>query len=82
QNWKSYAPNLELDLALPEIDKRVVKLITENKIDATPKITHPHRGYYVKADLNENLPYSFHGYPLIEKELDKVEDGIICILWR
>jgi hypothetical protein len=79
QRWKEYAPKLELNLAVPEIDRRVLKLIREGKLDATPQITHPHNGYYVKAELNENLPYSFHGYPLIEKQLDLLEDGLIKI---
>jgi len=79
QKWKEYAPKLELDLALPEIDRRVLKLIREGKLDTAPQITHPHRGYYVKAELNENLPYSFHGYPQIEKQLDLLEDGLIKI---
>lgn len=79
QHWKSCAPDLVLDLNLPEIDRRVIKLIRANIIDAAPKITHPHRGYYVKAELNENLPYSYHGYPLIEKQLDILEDGLIKI---
>jgi hypothetical protein len=79
QKWKDYAPKLELDLALPEIDRRVLKLIRESKLDTAPQITHPHRGYYVKAELNGNLPYSFHGYPQIEKQLDLLEDGLIKI---
>lgn len=79
QRWKEYAPKLELDLALPEIDKRVIKLIRDSKLDIAPQITHPHRNYYVKAELNENLPYCFHGYPLIEKQLDLLEDGLIKI---
>jgi hypothetical protein len=78
-NWKSYEPDLELDLHLPELDRRVVKLIRANTIDATPKITHPHRAYYVKAELNENLPNRYHGYPLIEKQLDVLENGLIKI---
>jgi hypothetical protein len=32
QNWKSYAPKLELDLALPEIDRRVSSLIKSGKL--------------------------------------------------
>jgi len=79
QKWKEYAPKLELDLALPEIDRRVLKLIQESKLDTAPQITHPHRNYYVKAELNENLPYSLHGYPLIEKQLDILEDWLIKI---
>jgi len=79
QKWKAYAPKLELDLAVPDIDRRVLKLIRDSKLDASPQITHPHRSYYVKAELNENLPYSFHGYPQIEKQLDLLEDGLIKI---
>jgi hypothetical protein len=79
KKWKGYAPKLELDLPLPEIDRRVLKLVRESKLDTAPQITHPHRGYYVKAELNENLPYSFHGYPQIEKQLDLLEDGLIKI---
>jgi hypothetical protein len=79
QSWKEYAPKLELHLTVPEIDRRVIKLIRENKLDTSPQITHPHRGYYVKAELNENLPHSYHGYPLIEKQLDLLEDGLIKI---
>jgi hypothetical protein len=76
QKWKDYAAKLELNLAVPEIDRRVVKLIQESKLDTTPQITHPHRAYYVKAELNENLPYSFHGYVQIEKQLDLLEKGV------
>jgi len=64
---------------VPEIDRRVIKLIRDSKLDTAPQITHPHRSYYVKAELSENLPYSFHGYPLIEKQLDLLEDGLIKI---
>ena len=79
QKWKDYAPKPELDLKVPGIDRRVLKLIKENKLDASPQITHPHSSYYVKAALNENLPYSYHGYPLIEKQLDILEDGLVKI---
>jgi len=79
KNWKDYAPKLELGLTVPEIDRRVLRLVKENKLDVDPQITHPTRSYYVKAVLNENLPYSFHGYPLIEKQLDLLEDGLIKI---
>ncbi|MEB0280855.1 hypothetical protein [Mucilaginibacter sp. 10B2] len=73
QNWKSYAPKLELDLFLPELDRRILKLIRESKLDIDPQVIQPTRSYYVRAELNENLPYSFHGYPQIEKELDLLE---------
>jgi hypothetical protein len=76
QSWKEYAPKLELDLTVPEIDRRVLKLIRKNKLDNAPQITHPHRGYYVKAELNENLPYSSHGYQKIEKQLDLLEKDL------
>ena len=79
QNWKAYAPKLELDLKVPDIDRRVLTLIQDGKLDTAPQITHPHRAYYVKAELNENLPYSRHGYPQIEKQLDILEDGVIKI---
>jgi hypothetical protein len=79
QKWKTYAPQLELDLKVPDIDRRVLQLIRAHKLDAAPQIIHPHRAYYVKAELNENLPYSYHGYPLIEKQLDRLEDGLTKI---
>jgi hypothetical protein len=76
QNWKSYAPKLELDLALPEIDRRVSSLIKSGKLDIDPQIIPPTSSYYVRAELNENLPYSFHGYVQIEKQLDLLEKGV------
>jgi hypothetical protein len=79
RKWKDYAPKLELDLIVPEIDRRVLQMIRENKLDISPQIVHPHSRYYVKAELNENLPYSYHGYPLVEKQLDILEDGLVKI---
>jgi hypothetical protein len=79
QNWKSYAPQLELNINLPEIDRRVYRLIINGQLDINPKIVQPARSYYVKAELNENLPYSHHGYPLIEKQLDILENGIQAV---
>jgi hypothetical protein len=76
QNWKGYTPKLELDLALPEIDRRILKLIKSGKLDIDPQIIQPTSGYYVRAELNENLPYSSHGYPQIEKQLDLLEKGL------
>jgi hypothetical protein len=79
QSWKSYAPQLELNISLPEIDRRVSRLIKTGQLEINPKINQPPRSYYVKAELNERLPYSHHGYPLIEKQLDILENGIQAI---
>jgi hypothetical protein len=79
QNWKSYAPQLKLNISLPEIDRRVYRLIKNGQLDSNPHIIQPARSYYVKAELNESLPCSHHGYPLIEKQLDILENGIQVI---
>lgn len=79
QNWRSYAPQLELNLTLPEIDRRVYRLIKDSQLDIDPKIIQPARGYYVNVELNDNLPYSHHGYPLIEKQLDILENGLQAV---
>jgi len=76
QNWKTYAPKLELDLSLPEIDRRILKLISGDKLDIDPQIIQPTNSYYVRAEMNENLPYSEQGYPQIEKQLDIMEKGL------
>ena len=76
QNRKSYAPQLDLNLTVPEIDRRILKLIREGKLDVGPQIIHPNRGYYVKAQINENLPYRFKGHPQIEKQLDLLERSL------
>src|SRR5665213_2299978 len=44
ENWKSDAPELELDLSLPEIDSRLLKLLRDNKIECQGEIRQPGRG--------------------------------------
>jgi hypothetical protein len=70
QNWKEYAPKLELDLPLPDIDRRVMRLIASGKLETDPKIIQPTRSYYVRAELNDTIPNSPFGYPQVENQLD------------
>ena len=77
QSWKSYAPLLELDLSLPEMERRLLKLLMENKVDCFGKIMQPSRGYYVSASLDTDFPNNGHNYSKIENELEKLEDWLI-----
>jgi len=79
QNWKSYAPKLELDLALPEIDRRVYGLIKSGKLDIDPQIKQPTSSYYVRVELNDTIPNSPYGYPQIENQLDMLVIGLCKI---
>lgn len=72
-NWKAEYPNTGLELALPPVHSRVLKLIAENKIDVTASIEKP-RGYYgVSAEITDDLPQRRPRYSHIENELDKLE---------
>lgn len=55
--WKQYAPNEKLNLTTVEVNKRVLRLFTEQLIDA-PKIVGNTRAYYVTAEQ----PYDFENY--------------------
>ncbi len=73
QNWKSYAPQLELDLSLPEIDRRLLKLLQDSKIDCYGEIRQPGRGYNVSAVLVRDFPNNFRRYAHVNQQLDRVE---------
>ena len=55
ENWKQYAPKLELNLTMPAIDRRVLRLAINGQLELTPRIIGRHRTYGVVAD--------FGGYP-------------------
>jgi hypothetical protein len=74
QSWKSYAPHIELDLPTCPTDRRVLKLMETEALDISPRIRQPHRGYYVKGELNEVYPWNDHKHDLIEAELEKTEE--------
>jgi hypothetical protein len=77
QNWKTYAPQLELNLSQPEMERRLLKLLMDNKVDCYGKITQPSRGYYVSASLDTDFPNNRHNYSKIESELEKLEGWFI-----
>ncbi|MDP9047204.1 MAG: hypothetical protein M3N14_03650, partial [Bacteroidota bacterium] len=72
-HWKEYAPTLEFGFTIPDLDKRLIKLIQNESLDISPKITGVERWYSVTADLSYNLPYTHHQYSRIETELEKLE---------
>jgi len=73
-NWKSYAPELDLDLSQCPTDRRVLKLMETEALDISPRIHQPRRGYYVTAELNEQLPwYNNHRYENIQSQLEITE---------
>jgi len=76
QAWKEYAPKLELDLSLPEIAPRLLKLIQSGKLDCAPQIVQPTRSYYVRVDLNSDLSNRRYHYPQIENQLELLENGL------
>lgn len=82
ENWKSYAPNIELNLPVPQLDARVLKLIAGEQLDISPTIEHNSRYYCVSASLNEQLPYSNHRYPQIEAQLEKLGTDLQAIADR
>jgi len=77
ENWKTYAPNLDLDLAMPGIDRRLQRSIQENKFGCYGEITQPSRSYDVSASMETDIPNNGHDYSQIENELDKLEDWLI-----
>lgn len=78
QNWKSYAPDLELDLAAPQLDARVLKLIAHGQLDISAAIRQNSRGYRVTASLSE-LPYYGHTHSRIEEQLEQLETDLQAI---
>ncbi|MFA6083444.1 hypothetical protein [Mucilaginibacter sp.] len=76
ENWKSYAELARLDFALPDMDRRIIRLLKEGKLDVNPKIEQPRNGYYVRTELNACLPCNGNEYPLIEKQLEILEKGL------
>jgi len=79
ENWKSYAPLLELDLPVYEADKHLIKLIKNEGIDISPQIIQPTRSYYVRVDMNFQFPYNNHRFDRIEAELEKLEEWLQAV---
>jgi len=73
QNWKTHAPQLELNLSMPEIDRRLLKLLQDNKIDCYGEIRQPGRAYSVSAVLVRDFPNNFRRYAHVNQQLDRVE---------
>ncbi len=76
ENWKSYAPLLELGLPVYQADSRILKLIKNEAIDISPQIIQPTRSYYVRAELNNQFPYNNHRFDRIEAELENLENWL------
>jgi hypothetical protein len=56
------------------IDRRVLKLLKNCKIDLLPQIAQSGRGYHVSVDLNTDLPYNRgRRFPNIEVQLEILE---------
>jgi len=51
KGWRGYAPKLEFDFTLPTIDKRVLRLVNNGKIDTNPRIIKRQSCYAVVVDL-------------------------------
>ena len=79
ENWKTYAPLLELDLPVYEADKHLIKLIKNEGIDISPQIIQPTRSYYVRAEMNFQFPYNNHRFDRIEAELGKLEEWLQAV---
>ena len=79
ENWKRYAPLLELDLPVYEADKHLIKLIKNEGIDISPQIIQPTRSYYVRAEMNFQFPYNNHRFDRIEAELGKLEEWLQAV---
>jgi hypothetical protein len=73
QDWKEYAPTLELGFPEPDLDNRLIRLIQNESLDINPKIIGAERWYSVTADLDYRLPYIPHKYNRMETELEKLE---------
>jgi len=80
ESWREYAPKQEFGFTLPGIDKRVLTLVKDSKIELAARIMSRKRGYGVVVDLG--LDYSGEtakNHDLIYGELDKLEkwfDGV------
>ncbi len=79
ESWKSYAPLLDLQLPVYEVDKRIIKLIKSGHIDIYPQIIQPTSAYYVRVELNNQFPYNNHRYDRIEVELEKLENWLLQV---
>jgi hypothetical protein len=86
KGWRGYAPKLEFDFGWPGIDRRVLALVKQGKIDMNARIISRTRGYGVVVDLG--VYPAFHpvkNYDLIYGELDDLEkwlDSVAQILNR
>jgi len=84
KGWRGYAPKLEFDFKLPDIDQRVVALLFKGKIHNNPKIIKTRNCCSVVVDLGV-YPVEENGksHDLIYGELDELEkwlDSIAQIL--
>lgn len=79
ENWKTYAPLLELDLPVHEADKHLIKLIKNEGIDISPQIIQPTRSYYVRAEMNFQFPYNNHRFDRIEAKLEELENWLQAV---
>jgi hypothetical protein len=84
--WHEYAPNVEFSFIRPGIDKRILALIEQYKVDMNARIISRQRGYGVVVDLGiYPAPDSPKNHDMICGELDELEkwlDGIAQILNR
>ncbi len=73
QEWKREYPELKLELNLPELDKRVLKLILDNKMIIDATIKQSAGTYQVTAETTMNTNYIPHEYNRIEGEIETLE---------
>jgi len=86
RGWRGYAPKLDFDFTLPTIDKRVLRLVTNGKIDTNPKIIKRQNSYAVVVDLGvypaeQGARDHSHTYGELD-ELEKWFNGIAQTLNR
>lgn len=74
EGWREYAPKQEFGFTLPGIDKRVLTLVNNTKIELAARIISRQRGYGVVVDLGlDDLGKPAKNHDLIYGELDKLE---------
>lgn len=72
EEWKKEFPNTGLELNLPDVDSRVIKLILTCKIDLIATVEKSRGFYAVDACITDELPQRRTRYLHLEAELDKL----------
>lgn len=76
ERWKSYAPELRLQLSPPDVDRRVMRLLRNGNITPFVKLIRTSRRLDVRAQILAKLAADNKSCERLAAELDRLEDWL------